>query len=192
MAANRIEAGKDAGAAAAGAAVANGEVSKGGGGIMSMLPLIINVVLMPVLAYVMTLYVLVPKLKTAIGTAAPAHAAAQEAAAGGEHGKEEGKGKVMAPLSSKILVNVAGTQGTRYLLANITLVGANPELKAMVEKNDAQLRDAAASALASKTIADLEKPGARNIIRNELVSIFNGILGANTVKELYLTEFAIQ
>jgi flagellar basal body-associated protein FliL len=41
-------------------------------------------------------------------------------------------------------------------------------------------------------MADLEKPGVRNLIRAELISGFNNILGANMVQDIYLTEFAIQ
>ena len=50
----------------------------------------------------------------------------------------------------------------------------------------------AASALFSKIISDLEKPGARNVIRIELMTIFNNVLEEGVVSELYLTEFAIQ
>ena len=96
------------------------------------------------------------------------------------------------PLSAKVLVNVSGTAGTRYLLAALTLVGTQAELKESVEKSDAQLRDVASSVLATKTIADLDKPGSRNLIRTELISAFNGVLGDGRVKEIYFTEFAIQ
>ncbi len=44
----------------------------------------------------------------------------------------------------------------------------------------------------AKTIADLEKPGARNLIRGELLAGFNNILGDPGVQEIYFTEFAIQ
>ena len=36
-------------------------------------------------------------------------------------------------------------------------------------------------ALSSKTLADLEKPGARNLIRTELINGFNNVLGDNSV-----------
>ena len=55
-----------------------------------------------------------------------------------------------------------------------------------------QLRDLASSILGSKTIADLEKPEARNLIRAELLSQFNAALGGNAVQDIYITEFAIQ
>jgi flagellar protein FliL len=193
-----------------------------GGGGKAMLPLILNIVLMPAIAFAMTQFVLLPKLNSKPAASA-AHAdgeaegeAAEESSHGesksekghgeakaekghGEaksekgHGAKPAKGsKILAPLSAKIIVNVAGTMGTRYMVANITLVGTRGDLKDLVEKNDAQLRDVASSALASRSIVDLEKPGARNLIRAELVSVFNAILGEGVVQEIYLTEFAVQ
>lgn len=160
------------------------------GGFKAWLPLIANLVLMPVLAYVMTVFVLLPKM-TSGGHATSGASGKQAGTASGSHGGKEAN-KINVPLSSKVLVNVSGTMGTRYLLANITLVGGNPELKESVEKKDAQLRDVAASVLANKTIADIDKPGARNLIRTELVSAFNNVLGNGAVSEIFFTEFAIQ
>jgi flagellar FliL protein len=190
---------------------ADGAAPTAGGGMKAMLPLILNVVLMPVMAYVMTVFVLLPKInsagvavhaKTESGEAGEsAHGEATAEAGGhGEPAKEEkgggGKhgagGKTSVPLSAKVLVNVSGTAGTRYLLAQLTLVGTHAELKDSVEKSDAQLRDVASSVLSTKTIADLDKPGSRNLIRTELISAFNGVLGEGRVKEIYFTDFAIQ
>jgi flagellar FliL protein len=177
---------------------AEGEAPSGGG-IKAMLPLILNVVLMPVMAYVMTVFVLVPKLS---GPGVEAHAKAEgeeSAEGGGAHGEAKAEGghggggaKNAVALEGKVLVNVAGTAGTRYLLAQLTLVGGGGELKGQVEENDAQLRDVASAVLATKTIADLDKPGSRNLIRTELITAFNGVLGEGKVKEIYFTEFAIQ
>ena len=44
----------------------------------------------------------------------------------------------------------------------------------------------------TKTIADLEKPGARNIIRSELLTVFNNALGGPVIQDIYITEQAIQ
>jgi flagellar FliL protein len=162
------------------------------GGFKALLPLLLNIVLMPVIAYVMTVFVLLPKMNSGGLTA---HAKSPEAEAGGaEHssGGKSGGGKISVPLSTKVLVNVSGTAGTRYLLASLTLVGTSADLKESIDKSDAQLRDVASSVLATKTIADLDKPGSRNLIRTELISAFNGVLGESRVKEIYFTEFAIQ
>ena len=186
---------------------AQAAAATGSGGIKSFLPLIANVVLMPVLAYAMTAYVLVPKLAGKVspgasaaeagaaeshGAAAESHGAKAEPAHGGAAEAVTGKTKVSVPLSKKILVNVSGTMGTRYLLAEPILVGTGPNFRPSVEKADAELRDATASALSNKTISDLEKPGVRNLVRSELITIYNSILGKGAVNEIYLTEFAIQ
>ncbi|HVK59313.1 MAG TPA: flagellar basal body-associated FliL family protein, partial [Candidatus Kapabacteria bacterium] len=74
----------------------------------------------------------------------------------------------------------------------MTLVGKKADLKEQVETADPELRDAASSILGINTIADLEKPGMRNIIRSELIAAFNDILGKETISDIYLTEFAVQ
>jgi len=164
-----------------------------GGSFELWLPLIINIVLMPALAYALTVFVIVPRLRNGeSGESASKSTAEKSAGTTGGKKDEMVKTKIVAPLSSKVLVNLAGTMGTRYLLANVSLVGAKTDFKADVEKNDAQLRDAAAGTLSTKSIADLEKPGSRNLIRTELINVFNSVLGEGTVVDIYLTEFAIQ
>lgn len=151
-------------------------------------PLLANLLLMPVLAYATVYFFILPKMQ--VSAASPAVGKPTSTAA---KGKESAvREKVTIPLGAKVIVNVAGTMGTRYLLANITLVGTSADLKMAVEKNDAELRDAAAGALSVKTINDLEKPGSRNVIRTELISVFNHVLGEGLVSDIYLTEFAIQ
>ena len=54
---------------------------------------------------------------------------------------------------SKLLVNVAGTMGTRYLMTSLTLVGNTPEFKDKIEENKDQLMDLATGTLSAKTIS---------------------------------------
>jgi len=181
---------------------AAGSKAAAGSPLMAWLPLVLNLVLMPALAFAMTKFVLLPKLGVEQEAKSGGESGGEHKSSGEHKGEEEkgkehkeskdGKAKFTSTLSSKILVNVAGTMGARYLLANLTLVSTKKDLKSLVEQNDEQLRDAASGALSTKTIADLEKPGARNVIRSELITLFNTILGPGTVTEIYLTEFAIQ
>lgn len=158
-----------------------------GGGIKALLPLIITVVLMPVLAFGMTQFLILPQLQKSLGvkTGGPADAKTKA-------GKDGGEVKHESVIMNKLLVNVAGTMGARYLLVSVSVVGTGDDFKAKMQDRDAQLRDMACGALATKTLADLEKPGARNLIRNELITGFNNILGDSEVTDIYLTEFAIQ
>ena len=164
------------------------------GGFKAFIPLIATLVLMPAVAWAMTQFVLVPKLQKSLGIA-PNHAAAAAAEdkEGSTNGAAADKGAPKQTVQlTKLLVNVAGTMGSRYLLSSLTLVGSAADFKARVEKHEPQLRDAAMTLLSTKTITDLEKPGARNLVRTELINGFNNVLGGGTVQEIYITEFAIQ
>jgi len=209
MATNRIEGAKggaeggkaegENGAGGGAAAAAGG----GGGGAKAWLPLILNLVLMPVLAYAMTMFVLVPKVTKSVGATTEAESSSGES---GSHGKSSGsseKGKeghggkvtrITVPLSKQILVNVKGSSGARYIQANISLVGEGEKFKEQIEKEDMQLRAVAGITLGEKTILDIEKPGAKQVIRTELMTAFSTALGKDGPKilDLYLTDFAIQ
>ena len=155
--------------------------------VAGWLPLILALVLMPALAFGMTKFVIVPELQKSLGIKEPV-----DGAAGAKSKKAADAKKVSVPFN-KLLVNIAGTMGSRYLLVSVTLVGSGGEqFKTKITENDAALRDMAMTALANKTLADLEKPGARNLIRTELINGFNNVLGDNSVQEIFITEFGIQ
>jgi flagellar basal body-associated protein FliL len=193
------------------------QVAPARGALKVWLPLIITLVAMPVLAFGTMQFLILPKMKAAVaapaaaedaaadeghgsGAAAAEPAAKPAAAHGADPAAGEGhaaaqaasrKGLQMVPLS-KMVVNVSGTGGMRYLMASVTLVGTSSKFKTTIEENKDQLLDLALSTLSSKTISDLEKPGARNQMKIELLSVFNNALGESLVKQIYITELAIQ
>jgi flagellar FliL protein len=189
MAVNRLEA--QGGAAPVAAPAAGGGKA---GGLKPWLPLLVSVVLMPALAYATAMLVLLPRLQTATGAhgeGSPADAAAP--GGGGHGGNKEGDNKPRQTVQlNKVLVNVSGSMGTRYLLGSYTLVGSSVEFRSRIEGCKDQLLDLAAGVMSSKTIADVEKPGARNLVRNELMTVFNNALGGAVVREIYVTEFVVQ
>ena len=158
--------------------------SRGGAG--AWLPLIVSVVLMPAIAFGMTKFVIVPQLQSSLGI--------KEAPAGSaDKSKKSADAKKINVPFQKLLVNIAGTMGQRFLLMSLSLSSTGgAEFSAKVTDNDAALRDMCLGILSTKTLADLEKPGARNLIRTELLNGFNNILGDNSVSEIYITEFGIQ
>jgi flagellar FliL protein len=160
-----------------------------GGGFKAWLPLLVSILLMPALAFGVTQYVLLPQLQKGLGIKA---AAGETAEGKTKTGKESADAKREAVMMNKLLVNVAGTEGARYLLVSMSVVGTGADFKNSMQDRNAQLIDMASNTLNVKTLADLEKPGARNLIRTELINGFNSILGDDVVKEIYFTEFAIQ
>lgn len=199
MAANRTDTAQTAGSTKGGsdADARNGDENGEGkvkkpSALLAWLPMILSVVAMPLLAYATTSLLLVPKLQRELGSAS--HATATEASAktaATSKEKNAAKNKTSVPLG-RVLVNLAGSVGTRYLSSSLTIVGSHKEFKDKIEHNRDQLLDVASSTLASKTIADLEKPGARNLIRTELITVFNNALGEGLVEEIYITEMAVQ
>jgi flagellar FliL protein len=168
--------------------------AKSASALKAWLPLLVGVLTMPVLAYATTQFVILPRLQHALNApkATPSAEAADPTVTGKDGEKVPGgKPKVTVALS-KMLVNVSGTMGTRYLMTSVTLVGNTPDFKSKIEDNKDQLMDLATGTLSSKTISDLEKPGARNVIRSELMTVFNNALGNSLVQEIYITEMAIQ
>jgi flagellar FliL protein len=163
------------------------------------LPLALAILLMPLVAYAVTSFVLVPRMQKAlrVSAATPGETgqSSQAEAPSSEKGEKSGPphtGQKQNVTLSKLLVNVAGTMGSRYLLTSITLLGQGSDFPNRVTQNEPQLRDMASGLLSTKTIVDLEKPGARNLIRGELLAGFNSILGNGSVQEIYFTEFAVQ
>jgi len=183
------------------------------GGLKAMVPLIITVVLMPILALGMTKFVLLPGLQKAIvasattlphaeggpvdapeaGSESGSHGESPASGKGGETGtKPPAKGAKATWTLPKVIVNVGGTQATRYLMSSYTLVGKGDDFKSLLEANVDQIRDVTSGVLGVKTIQDLEKADARAVIKSELISSINTALGKPAVQEIYITEFAIQ
>src|SRR5213592_4511644 len=120
-----------------------------GGGLLAWLPLILTVVLMPVLAFTTTKFLIIPKVAAAreaatgeAETADPTPEASREAVKETKETKDNhdsgGKGRVKKKQSvpiAKVVVNVAGSMGTRYLLTSFTLVGTQNEFKSIIEEN---------------------------------------------------------
>ena len=174
------------------------------GGFKAWLPLVVTLLAMPALAYGTMRLLILPKLQqgmavsaaeTSAGVDGEAPLAEEGAAAHGASGPPVAGGSRRGPTSvrlDKLVVNVSGSMGTRFLMASITLVGTKPGFKETIDANRDQLMDLAASTLSSKTIADLERPGARNLIKTELISVINNAMGESLVRDIYIPEMAIQ
>jgi flagellar basal body-associated protein FliL len=94
--------------------------------------------------------------------------------------------------SDKIVVNLAGTSATRFAVARVSMVGEHSELVERVNFNRERLLDVASGALSSLTLDDVEKPGFRNLLRQQFLALFNDIMGRGTIQEVIITEFIVQ
>jgi flagellar protein FliL len=191
---------------AAPAAVPTAAPAGGGGGIKAWIPTIVALVLAPALCWGVAQFLLVPQLKQSFaaspseaeGGAAPAEAAPAPASApakGSGNGKPAKGGEPTVANSFRfenVVVNLAGTMGTRYLKTTFIVTGAQADIGARFEAARPQLLDVTISVLSSLTLHDLEEPGAKNVIRQKLVNSYNQALGQRVAEQVYFSDFVVQ
>jgi flagellar FliL protein len=162
------------------------------------LPVIACVLLAPVVTWAAVEFVVLPRLQKKIASSAAAEAEAppekSEGHGGGHGGKEaKGGGKETATYEfQNVVVNLSGTMGTRYLKTTFIVAGADANIKSIFEGSKPRLTDVTLNVLSSLTLADLEEPGAKNIIREKLVTAYNQALGKKVAEQVYFSDFVIQ
>ncbi|WP_404423656.1 flagellar basal body-associated protein FliL [Nibricoccus sp. IMCC34717] len=206
MSAKKEEPAKEAAAPAAEAPAAKK-------GMNPIIPLVLVVVLAPVLSLVVGKFVLLPAMTKQLA-AAPAegehgdaaaaddHGGGEEKAAEGKgHGEKGGHGKKGESAAGgagntyefeNVVVNLAGTMGTRYLKTTFIVTGKDKGLRASIENNKPKMIDVTINVLSSLSLADLEEAGAKNIIREKLIAAYNQALEKRVAEQIYFTDFVVQ
>jgi flagellar basal body-associated protein FliL len=137
-------------------------------GLIAWLPALVILVGMPLLALATTKYFVLPTMKRVYS---------QEAAA------DQGG----APLFlAKVTLDASVAQGAHSGFRSVALIGADSGFKEKVNQNKNRLMDLAAGDLKGKTLSDLDKPGALEALRAQLLADFNHALGGPFVKEVYI------
>jgi flagellar FliL protein len=175
------------------------------GGIGAWIPVVAAILLAPVATWVTVEFVLLPRLQQKIAAAAPGEHGAEAApahAAAPAHGSKPGKegkagkdsaGGPGAYEFQNVVVNLAGTMGTRYLKTSFLVTAAKDnDIKSLFEGSRARLMDVTLNVLSSLTLADLEEPGSKNVIREKLVMAYNQALGKKVADQVYFSDFVIQ
>lgn len=175
-------------------------------------PIIAVCVLMPAISFATTQYLLLPKIRGAVleqkaivhaakpegkgeakkGRAEPAKGKGKEEHGKGEGAEGGGAGGAFSYDFENVVVNLSGAMGTRYLKTSFTTLSDNPDLKKLIDENKKQLLDVALSVLSTRTMADLEQPGSKNVVRNDLMANFNQALKSDLVSQIYFSEFVVQ
>jgi flagellar FliL protein len=170
-------------------------------GLKAWLPVILALVAAPATCWAVAEYVLLPRLQQKLAAAqsgemavAPAHAEKPAEKKKGHGGKEEGGGAGGDTYEfSNIVVNLSGTMGTRYLKTSFVITGVKPDtIKAVFEDNKAKLTDVTLGVLSSLSLSDLEEPGAKNVLREKLVTAYNQALGSRIADQVYFSDFVVQ
>ena len=162
------------------------------GGINAWIPAIAAILLAPAFTWALVQFVLVPLFRKQLAEPIPAQGAVR---AGGKEGGKAGKdGTDGAPHYEfqNVIVNLAGTMGTRYLKTSFLVTGGDPDIAAIFEENKARLTDVTLNVLSSLSLADLEEPGSKNVLREKLITAYNQTLGKKVADQVYFSDFVVQ
>ena len=160
----------------------------------SWIPAILALVLSPVLTWTVGQFVLLPQMQARLALD-PGEPATSSAHAGSSESKTHGEtGHVPSPgyRMENVVVNLAGTMGTRYLKTSFMVTGSHPDLIPMFDAARPEIGDVTLAVLSGLTLADLEEPGSKNIIRERLVDAYNQVFGGKVAENLYFSEFVVQ
>ncbi len=192
------------------------EEKKGGGlNIAALLPAVVAIVVAPLASWGVTNFVLLPRLekiiKQTVAVSSPTEAGAAKSEETKSEGKSEGKSEAKAEGKSEgskkegeaggssnsytfdnLLVNLSGTMGTRFLKTSFIVTGSEANIQSEFESNKDKLKDITLNILSSLTLADIEEPGARNVLREKLVTAYNQALGKPLAKQIWFSDFVVQ
>lgn len=90
------------------------------------------------------------------------------------------------------LVNLSDPLGRRYIKLTLDVEVASPEAAKVLESASAKVRDAVILLLSSKSYSDLASLESKLLLKNELVTRLNQIIGSSKVVRVYFTELVIQ
>ena len=108
-----------------------------------------------------------------------------------EKQKEKTKKNVMFHLEP-LIVNLARSQGSRFLKIAISLEMSSPEVRLDLEKNIQKLTDSILLLLSTKSFEDVYSVQGKFTLKGEITTRVNQYLTVGQVKGAYFTEFLIQ
>ncbi len=134
-------------------------------------------------AYVVMVKLVAPT--TAVAVSAPEADSTQN-----EHSVDEVEQQVFH--LKEVLVNPAGTNGTRFLLTSLGFEVSSLQAKQELERKEVQLRDMMNSILTRKTLPELIDYQKREEMRTEILQEASGLLKSGTIKKVYFSKFIVQ
>jgi flagellar FliL protein len=91
-----------------------------------------------------------------------------------------------------IIVNPAGTGGSRFLSASFGFELASSKIEGEFVNREAAVRDALITILASKTVAQLTDPREKEITRFQIRKRLSDMLHSEEILGVYFTDFVLQ
>jgi len=91
-----------------------------------------------------------------------------------------------------VIVNPAGTGGTRFLSVSLGFEVGSPATQKLLEERKPLIKDALITILGSKTIEQLTDPKQKEITRFQIKKRVEQLLGIEDLAAVYFTDFVLQ
>jgi flagellar FliL protein len=122
-------------------------------------------------------------------------AVAEEAEAGNSgHGasKEGEEAAANIHTVNNVIVNPAGSLGTRFLMVSVGIASPNTKALDQLRKNEVMVRDLVIGVLEKQTMESLAMPGARDSVRAQIAAALAAVAGKNAKLQILLPQFVVQ
>jgi flagellar FliL protein len=160
-------------------------------GKKSKLPLIIGVIVALIAAGGGGVFVGGTLLAEKPAPKSAAHAAAAEDEE--SPAEEHAEGPALAAYTiDNLVLNPAGTEGTRFLMVTLALAPKDEAALAVMKERDAVLRDATLRLLERKTVPELTDVLGRDSLKVQIQQVLAKELPKNALRKVYLPQFVIQ
>jgi flagellar FliL protein len=108
--------------------------------------------------------------------------------------KERPQGDIIGQIYpiENIIVNPAGSNGSRFVKVSIGLEMGKVKLDQELKKRDVQLRDILIDVFTSKTIEEVINPAEREDLREEIKGKINSLLVSGKIRNVYFADLVIQ
>lgn len=111
---------------------------------------------------------------------------------GGGHGAEAEEGASALHLIDNLVVNPAGSGGSRFLLTSVAVEVMDPAYTEVVFDHDFEMRAALIVLLGAKSVDELTDVSARAAMALEIERALVQILGPGIVRQIFIPQFVIQ
>lgn len=106
--------------------------------------------------------------------------------------KSEGEGNGLVYAVKDMVINPAGTNGSRFLSVSFGFELANSDLTGELEARDPLVRDALITIMSSKTVAQLTDAREKEITRLQIKKRLSDLLETSDITAVYFTDFVLQ
>jgi flagellar FliL protein len=104
----------------------------------------------------------------------------------------EAKGPVVAHTIDNLVLNPAGTEGTRFLMVSATFRLRDGNADQLMKEREPEVRDEMLRILGHKTIQELTDMSAREAIRKEVIDGVAHLFPPGSIERVFFPQFVVQ